>query len=276
MRRTLAALAATVLLLAGCGSHTAKRYTVRLAPGPAVQPQSAMGSVHPPNWGASVWGVPHRTLAAAARSATSSGTREQYDTITIATIPAGAQFLAGYTQGLWQTFGPLVRAFPHAKVKSIAVFYFGPRVDCGDFEPGDMTPSQAVGWWRLQRAEGVKRPCLYSSLWEFTNQIRPRLRAAGITHAMDWEFDADYIYTPRLDPTFDCTQWNDHAYGRNLDESTCSLAFLGVQPVKRTICFGRGALHTPGCVFVQREVAAWRKQSASDLANAARVVKHWS
>jgi hypothetical protein len=270
-RRLAAFLLLAALVLTGCGGgHTTS--TVKLAPPSAGQ--SAMGSVHPPGWGAPVWGKPRPRLSATA------GAAEQYDTTTPAALPSNPSYLAGYTSGLWPNYLPLVKAYPRAKVKSIAVTA-GFHAMCLDAEPGDASPSQVVAWVKADLAAGFSKPCVYSSLWEFTNQIRPLLAAAGISRSSIWEWDADYMFVSRIDPTFDCTQWTDKALGRNLDESTCSLAFLGVTPAPpkppvKQVCFGPHPMHTPGCVFVQREVAAWRKQAASDLANAARVTKNWS
>lgn len=221
-----------------------------------------------------MWGKPAGPML-------SHGTAEQFDTITLSSVPANPGFLAGYTAGNWPTYLPLVRAYPHAKVKSIAISS-GYHAMCLDVEPGDAVPSQAAAWVKADIAAGFPKPCIYSSLWEFVNQVRPDLAAAGISRSQVWEWDADYIFVSRLDPTFDCTQWTSKAFGRNLDESTCTLAFLGVNPTPppkppaKQVCFGRKTTPTPGCRFVQREVAAWRAQAASDLANAARVTKRWS
>lgn len=218
--RYLTVLCAVVLLIAGCGSgHSSKHQTARETPR-AASAQAAMGSVAPPNWGAPVWGPNPGGATFQAHIAAVA----MFDTITLSTVPPGSQYLAGYTDGRWPTFLPLTRLSWRPHVKSINVFG-SDHADCADVEPGDLTPSQAPGWWRADRAAGWAKPCLYSSLWEFENQVIPAMSRAGIPRSAYWAWDADFTFRAHIDPTFDCTQWTDRAFGRNLDESACSPAF---------------------------------------------------
>lgn len=233
MRRSwLSAVLVSALALAGCGgSHHHPRVSNRA---PAVVTgglQSAGGSVHPPGWGHPPPGA--HEFPQAAPPSTLTGTAEQFDTVTLASVPRGARYLAGYTAGFWPTYNPL-RALPwHPHVVSIAI-HLRYHAQCLDIEPGDAAPSEAAAWYfavlhdpSVHKVGG--KPCEYSSFWEFTNQIIPVLDAAHIARSAIWEWDANFTYVRHLDRGFDCTQWSDKAHGLNLDESTCVLAFLGAR-----------------------------------------------
>jgi hypothetical protein len=215
MRRLLLLLAAVVVALTGCGGgHVVRGFHTRYGL-----------SAHPPGWGHPAKG--EAPAPAPPPTAALPPTAQMFDTITLSTVPANPFALAGYTSGFWPTFVPLLKAWPKAHVVSIAVSARrGGK--CLDVEPGDAMPAEAPGWYRKERAAGVKKPCFYSSWWEFTKQLRPALRSAGIGRQDVFEWDADYVYHPRLDVGFDATQWTDHAYGRNLDQSTVTLNFLSV------------------------------------------------
>lgn len=204
--RCLAALAA-VLLIAGCGqSHPS---------------QSAAGSVHPPGWGTV---GPPRSFGL---TPTGSATAVMFDTTTLGTVPSHPFALAGYTAGNWPTFFPLRREYPSAHTISIAISTRY-HADCLDVEQWDATPGEVPGWVRSEIKAGWRKPCIYSDWYEFTHQIWPVLERAGIKRSQVWEWDANYAGCPRLDPGFDATQCTDHAYGRNLDESIVTRAFLSI------------------------------------------------
>lgn len=244
MKRALTAVAAACLL-AACGT---------------AHNQSATGSHHPPGWGKPApQGVQH-TFAL-------TPTAVQWDTITLSTIPANPFATAGYTSGFWPTYLPLRRAYPKAHTISIAINASN-HADCLDVEPGDASPSQAAGWVKADIKAGFKKPCVYSSYWEFVNQVRPDLAAAGISRSSIFEWDADYTYTAHIDAGFDATQWTDRALGRNLDESTVTLAFLSIaQPPYRParplpVCFTH-RLSRSACSAVKAKIAAAVRAQAS-------------
>ena len=102
------------------------------------------------------------------------------------------------------------------------------HADCLDVEPGDATPSQVPGWVKADQAAGFTRPCVYSSYYEFVQQVRPALRHAGIPRSATYDWDASYTYHPHIDAGFDGTQWTDTALGRNLDQSAVLHRFLTI------------------------------------------------
>lgn len=253
----------TAAILAGCGS-TAQ--------------QAATGSIHPPRWGKP---APVSTgLLALPPSATAT----MYDTVTLQTVPANPYALAGYTAGAWPTFRPLRARYPRAHTVSIAISARY-HADCLDVEPGDAVPSQAAGWVRADIAAGWRKPCLYSSYWEFVHQIRPDLAAAGINRSQVLEWDADFVGYARLDATFDATQYTDRAFGRNLDASLVLRSFLAIahppyappappKPRRRLVCFGHHATpHTRACQPIVK-LYARRTGAAAASAAAVRAARH--
>lgn len=186
-------------------------------------------------------------------------TVEMFDTITLSTVPPNPLVLAGYTAGYWPTYLPLVRSYPHAKVKSIAIAA-GYYSDCLDIEPGDANPSQAGAWYWADRAHGFARPCEYASLSTWPT-IRYYLARARVPRQAILEFDADYTYRQHLDAGFDATQWTDRALGRNLDESTVTLTFAGLPAPKPT----PAPRHRPRPVGAA-QIARWTRERTDILA----------
>ena len=242
MKRSLTAVAAAcALALAGCG---------------AGHHQTAGGSVHPAGWG-----QPLSAVSLTPQVAAPQPTAEMFDSVTVSQIPAGPRAVAGYTAGLFPTYPVLLRAFPHATVKSIAIAVRW-HAQCLDVEPGDATPGEVVAWVRADRAAGFARPCVYSSIWEYVHEIRPLLAAAHVSRSSIFEWDADYTNVQHLDAGFDATQWTSHAMGRNLDESTATLAFLGIHPAPLPVCIhhreAKGA-----CVTAKARIASDNRAAAS-------------
>jgi hypothetical protein len=204
-RAAAPAAAIICLILSACGG--------------AGAPQSA----HPPGWGHPPKGAflqipPSQSLA---------GTATMYDTVTLGSVPTAPFALGGYTSGFWPTYLPLRQRYPQAHTVSIAVTS-SHRANCLDVEPGDASPGEAPGWVWVEIHLGVAKPCVYSSYFEFIEEIRPLLQRAGIGRAQIFEWDADYLGCPRLDATFDATQCTNRALGRNLDESIVKLSFLSI------------------------------------------------
>lgn len=218
-----AALAASIVLTA-CGTRGASHLSsAPRPPAQAVGTQSAAGSVAPPGWGSPA-PVSAQLFALRPRA---GATATMYDTITLSTVPGNPFALAGYTAGFWPTFLPLRHAYPGAHTVSIAIAA-GYHADCLDVEPGDAAPSQVVGWVRAEKHAGWPRPCVYSSWWEFRNEVNPALARGGIQQWQVWKWDADYTYRPHIDLGFDATQWTDRCLGRNLDCSLVLRSFLSI------------------------------------------------
>lgn len=247
---------ALILALAGCGGHHHR--------------QAATGSVAPHGWGA-----PARGLLLAP-SSSSTPAREMFDSIEVSTVPARPFAVAGYTAGFWPTFLPLQRAFPRAHAISIAISARY-HADCLDIEPGDAVPSQAGGWVRDDLAAGFRRPCLYGDLAEM-----PAIKASlAQTLGPGWRgrvllWLAYYRFVPGLLAGYDAVQWSDHALGRDLDESTVSLAFLAiahppyVPPAPAPVCVRR-RMSRSACSRVKAEISsALRAAAASQRAYTGR------
>lgn len=216
---------------------------------------TALGvSAHPASW---------EQLSFTADVASASDTVAMFDSVDVATVPADAPAVAGYTAGRWPTYGSLVAKFPKAAHISIAI---GARyhADCLDVEPGDAVPSEVPAWVRADIAAGFHKPCVYSSTSEFASQIRPLLAAAGISRSQVWEWAAHYTYVPHIEPGFDATQWTDRALGRNLDESMVTRAFYSYFAPNavptRVHCYGPQArVKLAKCQKVRAEVRKWSK-----------------
>jgi hypothetical protein len=158
-------------------------------------------------------------------------TLRMYDSIYVANLPAGAEYLAGYVDGNWPTFAAVKARFPKAAVLSVAVFASSDAEAC-DCEKGDLTAGQVPGWVKRQAARGEKRPCVYSSVANFP-AVLDELRAAGIKRAQVRLWAAHYGTGPHICgptsckyfpgmPTFDGTQWTDQApgaHGSRIDAS---------------------------------------------------------
>jgi hypothetical protein len=243
MRRRFLLVILACLTLAACGG--------------GYHGPSATGSHHPPGWGRPLPGVslPRLTL---------QPTASMFDTIDLGQLNGLRPVaLAGYTAGRWPTYLGLVRAYAHAIVKSIAIAS-GYHAMCLDVEPGDAAPAQAAAWVRADIRAGFSRPCVYSSLWEFVNQVRPDLARAGISRSSVWEWDADYRgCNGTIDSSFDATQCTARAYGRNLDQSTATLGFLGIhpKPAPLLICYHH-RLSRLACAAARARVASDRRAVA--------------
>jgi hypothetical protein len=155
-----------------------------------------------------------------------------YDTVTVDTVPADAQYVAGYVGGSWPTFEPLRRRFPHARALSIAP-EANMDAECLDVEPFDATNTQAPAWFSRQKARGILKPVFYTSASNVQALVNT-LAAAGIHRSEYLIWSAHFTYSPHVCapggcgyPQADGTQWTDHALGRNLDQSLLLPAFFG-------------------------------------------------
>jgi hypothetical protein len=158
-----------------------------------------------------------------------------YDSVTVGEVPPNPQAVAGYVDGMWPTFDPLVWRFPQARHLSIAV-NAGADAECLDIERGDATPVQAPQWVRRQQDRKVARPVIYCDLAS-TTQVLAALSAAGIAREAVRLWTAHYTNVPHLcspacgfgfSAPADATQYTSSALGRNLDASVCADSFFTV------------------------------------------------
>lgn len=158
-----------------------------------------------------------------------------FDSVTVSEIPRSANAVAGYVGGKWPTYFQLKRDFPHAHVLSIAV-NAGENAECLDVEPGDAVAAQAPEWYRRQRARGVVRPVLYTSLSNVP-ALMGAMQGAGVARHEYRVWSAHYTGRAHicgsecgLSVAADGTQWTDTALNRNLDESLLNGAFFSSTP----------------------------------------------
>lgn len=155
-----------------------------------------------------------------------------YDSVTVSTIPGNATAVAGYVDGLFDNFGALVAAFPHAHHLSITVTP-GVGAACCDCEVGDLSVGEAIGWVQFALDGGIWRPCVYANADRWENQgLRGALAHYG-NRIRRWI--AAYPGTGANVPAgYDAHQYSDNALGRNLDASVCRDDFFGSAPPKRS------------------------------------------
>jgi hypothetical protein len=253
-----------VLALTACGGHTSSHH---VTPTPAA---CAHGYATPYGCQAhsSTFGLPPKN--APKPKLTLTRTLEQFDSVNLSQIPSSAAAVAGYTSGLFPTFSRLVGLFPHAHLISVAV-NAGHIARCLDIEPGDAVPSQAASWVTTAIHFGVYHPCLWENASELP-AVLANLNAAHIARSSYLIWLADWTFHPGLVSGSDCTQWTDHAFSRNLDESTCAVGFYAGKPKPRpkpkpkparVICFG--AHSTPNSKACKPIVSLYQKRSRAAI-----------
>lgn len=116
-------------------------------------------------------------------------TRTMYDSVNPETIPAGAEMVAGYVDGMYANVHLMRTRFPHAVVVGIAVFAHTDDGEVLDIERGDATPNQAPGWVQMRRRAGCN-PSVYcsASVW---NEVRNAFHSAGIREPHYWVAEWD-------------------------------------------------------------------------------------
>lgn len=156
-----------------------------------------------------------------------------YDSVTVSEIPDDADAVAGYVGGNWPTFSQLVALYPNAKRLSIAIAA-DEDAEALDVEPGDATPPQAASWLNRQRARGIARPVVYTSVSK-AQALVDELTAQGQPRSSYRLWTAHYTFQPHRCSAAcgfgfvgeaDATQWTDKALGRNLDASLCAPGFF--------------------------------------------------
>jgi hypothetical protein len=118
-------------------------------------------------------------------------TRTMYDSITPQNIPADADLIAGYVNGLYANIPMLQARFPHARTVAISVESSENAGTVLDVENGDADPVSAPAWVKLRRAAGVD-PTVYcnSSTW---GAVQSAFKAAAVPEPHYWiaQYDDD-------------------------------------------------------------------------------------
>jgi hypothetical protein len=131
-----------------------------------------------------------------------------YDSITAADIPANAEMVAGYVDGLYRWSDSDWARFPRAVKIRIAVFASTNDGHVLDVEPGNATPAQARGWILMRQAAGLTRPTIYCS-----RSDRAAVESACAGLAYDLWIAAYDLIIPTLLPGTVATQYVDPTYG---------------------------------------------------------------
>jgi hypothetical protein len=152
-------------------------------------------------------------------------TRIMYDSVTPRNVPADAQMVAGYADGVYANLAELRARFPRATVVSIAVRW----TTCAqvrDVENGDATPAQAV-LWCTQTMAGVTSQHLTvycnSSMWP---AVRAAFQAAGVGEPNYWV--AQYDGDPTIPAGAAAKQYLGDYHG--YDQSSVADYWPGVDP----------------------------------------------
>lgn len=110
--------------------------------------------------------------------------RTMYDSTTASDIPANAEMVAGYVDGLYKWTPSDWARFPHAVKVRIAVFQTTNDGHVLDVENGNATPAQSVDWVVMRRHAG-QDPTVYcgESAWP---TIREQFRLRNIQQPHWW------------------------------------------------------------------------------------------
>jgi CHAP domain len=110
--------------------------------------------------------------------------RIMYDSTNPADIPADAQMVAGYVDGIYAWSAEGWARFPNAVKVRIAVFSSTNDGHVLDVEPGCSTPASAPGWVLMRRAAGVD-PSVYcnTSTWP---TVKAAFQSAGVPEPHWW------------------------------------------------------------------------------------------
>lgn len=149
--------------------------------------------------------------------------RTLYDSTTpVRSVPADAQMVAGYVNGLYTNLATVRTAFPNAVHVSIAVTSAADAMVL-DVETGDASPADAPAWCQRQRARG-QIPTVYcnASTWP---QVRSAFQTHGIAEPCWWI--ADYDGVAQIPPGAIAKQYRSDT-AQNLDCSVVADFWPGV------------------------------------------------
>lgn len=137
-----------------------------------------------------------------------------YDSTNPYDIPADADVVAGYANGLYRWSGESWRRFT-GRLVTITV-RADQVADVADCETGDLTVSELPGWVRLCQRAGIPVPTVYVQLDRWT-----QARAACVGLTVDW-WVAYWTGRAQLVEGSVATQYADPIYsGGHYDLSVC-------------------------------------------------------
>lgn len=157
-----------------------------------------------------------------------SAPRTMFDAVTVGNIPDGAKAVAGYVDGIYNTFHAVVAAFPSARHISIAVFATE-DAHVLDIEAGNATNADAPGWFKRHDKKRYGKAIFYTSAGNVAALIAT-LAAAGIARHEYIIWSAHYteqrhVCSPNACgyPEAEATQFTTH--GETVDESKLTVRF---------------------------------------------------
>ena len=117
--------------------------------------------------------------------------RTMYDGVDASRLPADAQLVGGYVDGLYAWSDADWARFPHAVKVRIAVFRDTDDGEVLDVEPGNATPAESVDWVLRRRRAGVD-PTVYmnTSTWPV---VRGAFAARGVAEPHYWVAQYDGV-----------------------------------------------------------------------------------
>lgn len=160
-----------------------------------------------------------------------------YDSVTLDEIPHEPHAVAAYINGRYTNLAQAHERFPHARILSISVEGNDTVADCYDIENGDYHPDQAADLYRIAHAAGVWRPCFYADLSNMPEVKKSLGTIEGLTNAdirlwVAWYETTNLAVAANiLSQGYDAHQFDQHALGRNLDESVCKSDFFQPAPL---------------------------------------------
>lgn len=161
-----------------------------------------------------------------------------YDDVTVALIPADAQYIAVYVDGEYKNVSEVKSKFPRATIITIAV---NPADDAEvlDVEAGDATIADVYAWLLRQLARGVWRPVIYTSAGN-VDRLMLTMVANKFTRSQYRLWSAHYGDGPHIcgpatckltQTACDWTQYTNRADNSSLDESLLSDSPVFTAPV---------------------------------------------
>ncbi len=149
-----------------------------------------------------------------------------YDAVTPANLPATAENVCFYSDGIFANGSAVHARCPHAQ-HYLGITVHGGIADCCDCEVGDLTVAQGEAWIKERLAAGAFRPCIYASQSRWTDEGLLSGLAAYGNRIRRW-VAAFPGAGPVVPNGFDAHQYTDG--GGKLDTSVCLPNFFDGPP----------------------------------------------